>query len=114
MNKLIPFHQYAKKTDKFSFLSKTSVVVNEKGVPLGFIFGRDSFITFLEHFDSEFEKLVPDPKKAFNNPAGKLIDLIVEKLPLNPDFVRELKLSIKETKKTDWIPMEEVKRFLHV
>lgn len=114
MVKLIPFTKFADKAGKSKFLSKTSVLVDKKGIPLGFFFGRDSFISFLEYIDAEFEKRVADPKKAFHNPAGIMIDMIEEKLPLNPDFVRDLKLSVAKTKKSDWIPLEEVRRILHV
>ena len=81
---------------------------------MGFVFGRDSFISFLEHIDSEFEKKVDDPKKAFDNPAGKLIDLIEEKLPLNPKFIKDLRSSIEDAKKNNWIPLEKVAQLLHV
>lgn len=114
MNKLIPFAQFSKKAKEMHLLSDTSIVVSGKGVPLGFVFGRDAFISFLEHMDEEFEKKVNDPKKAFENPAGRLIDLIEEKLSLNPNFVKEFKKSIVETKKSDWIPFSEVARSLHV
>lgn len=99
---------------RFPFLSHTSVIVDGKSIPLGFVFGRDSFISFLEHIDSEFESRVKDPKQAFDNPAGRLIDLIEEKLPVSPHFIRDLKQSLIKTKKFDWIPFEEVIRSLHV
>ncbi|SRR6266567_7785082 len=114
MNKLVPFTKFSKKAEKLSFLSNTSVVVDDKGVPAGFVFGRDAFIALLEHIDDAFEDRVKDQKQAYNNPAGKLIDLIEENLPLNPDFVEELKASQKKTKKSDWIPLEDVVRSLHV
>lgn len=116
MNKLIPFTKFSKKGNgsKLRFLSNTSVIVDGKDSPLGFVFGRDSFISFLEHIDSEFEKKVKDPRQAFNNPAGRLIDLIEERLPVNPNFIKDLKLSLTKTKKSDWIPIEEVIRSLHV
>lgn len=114
MNKLVPFRQFSKKANRLSFLSNTSVVVDKKGHPLGFVFGRDAFISLLEHIDAEFEKNVMDPKQAYNNPAGKLIDIIEEKMPLNPAFVKSLKSSVSKTKKSDWIPFEDVLRFLHV
>ena len=114
MNKLIPFAKFSKKAKKLHFLSNTSIVINGKGLPLGFVFGRDAFISFLEHIDEEFEKKVDDPKRAFNNPAGRLIDLIEEKLSVNPNFVKELKRSITETKRPKWIPFDEVIRSLHV
>ena len=114
MNKLIPFAKFSGKAKKISFLSNASVVVDRKGVPLGFVFGRDSFISFLEHIDGEFEKKVDDPKKAFDNPAGKLIDLIEERLPINPKFIKDLKSSIAEVKKNNWIPFERVAQLLHV
>lgn len=113
MNKLIPFAKFSKKRGKLSFLSKTSVVIDEKGIPVGFMFGRDSFISFLEHIDAEFEKKVKDQKKAFANPAGKLIDLIEETLPVNPRFVHDLKSSLAKTKQSDWISLEDVVSALH-
>lgn len=114
MNKLVPFTKFSKKAGRLSFLSKASVVVDREGTPLGFVFGRDAFITLLEHMDEAFEKSAKNKEKAYQNPAGKLIDLIEEKLPLNPDFVKELKSSFAKTKKSDWIPFEDVVRSLHV
>ena len=114
MNKLIPFTKFASKAKKSSFLSNASVVVDTKGVPMGFVFGRDSFISFLERIDSEFEKKVDDQKRAFDNPAGRLIDLIEEKLPLNPKFINDLKLSLTKTKKPEWIPFGDVVKSLNV
>lgn len=114
MNKLIPFAKFSKRTKKSSFLSNASVVIDRKGVPLGFVFGRDSFISFLERIDSEFEKKVKNPRQAFDNPAGKLIDLIEERLPIKPAFIKDLKSSIAETKKNNWIPFEKVAQLLHV
>lgn len=114
MNKLVPFKNVFRKTEKIPSLSETSVVVDKKGVPLGFVFGRDSFIAFLEHLDTEFEKRVSDPHVAYDNPAGKLIDLIESKLPLRKEFVQELEKSIRETRKKDWIPFADVVRSLHV
>ncbi len=113
MNKLIPFSKFSKNTAEISSLSDTSVVVDSKGAPLGFVFGRDSFISLLEHMDSEFEKSVKDQKKAYSNPAGKLIDLIEEKLSVNPDLIKDLKSSFKD-KKTKWIPIEQIVQSLHV
>lgn len=114
MNKLIPFSQFAKPNGNLATLSNTSVVVDKSGVPLGFVFGRDSFISLCTTLDNEFEKRVSDSKKAYDNPAGKLIDLIEERLPVNPNFTKDLKLSIKNAKKSGWIPLEEIVRRLHV
>lgn len=114
MNKLIPFGEFSKKANKLSFLSSASVVVDEKKTPLGFVFGRDVFISLLAHIDDEFEKRVNNPNKAFDNPAGRLIDLIEEKLSVNPSFVKELKKSISKKEKSDWIPFEEVIMSLNV
>ena len=93
--------------------SETKVVVDGDGTPLGFVFGRNAFIDFLERIDSEFQDKVKDQKKAHANPAGKLIDLIEERLPLNPDFVKDLKKSISARKK-DWIPLDQIAKSLHV
>lgn len=112
-NKLVPFKKFSDEAEKFN-LSDTSVMVDKKGIPLGFVFGRDSFISFLEYIDSEFEKKVKDPKIAFDNPAGRLIDLIEGKLPLNPRFVQDLKSSISKTRKSDWISLDEVSHSLNV
>ncbi len=114
MNKLIPISKFYKNAKQITHLSQTSVVIDEKGNPIGFVFGRDAFISALEHFDEAFEEMVKDQKLAYNNPAGKLIDIIEEKLPLNPNFVKGLKKTVKETKKHEWIPFEEVVRSLHV
>lgn len=114
MNKLIPFKKYSKNTKELDFLAHTSVVVDEKNTPLGFVFGRDAFISLLEYFDENYEKSAIDRKLGHDNPAGRLIDLIEEKLPLNPDFVKELKTSVKKTKKQDWIPMDELIHSLNV
>lgn len=113
MNKLIPFKKFSEKADKFN-LSDTSVVVDKKGTPVGFVFGRDSFISLCTIIDEEFEKKVSDPKKAYDNPAGRIIDLIEEKLPVNPKFKAELKDSIQSAKKTRWIPLDEITSALNV
>lgn len=110
MNKLIPFKKFSPK----NHLSGAKIVIDEKNIPLQFIFGRDSFISFLEYIDSEFEKNVSDPEKAYNNPAGKLIDLIEERLPLRAEFIKDLKTSIEGSKKTKSIPLDDVIRSLNV
>lgn len=102
------------KIKSIPYLSKSSVIIDKNKNPVGFVFGRDAFISFLEHIDEEFEKQVSDPKKYFKNPAGKLIDAIEEKLPLNPDFINELKLTITSTKKSDYIPIEKILKNIHV
>lgn len=114
MNKLIPFAKFSKKAERLHLLSNTSIIINEKGTPLGFVFGTDAFVSFLEYMDEEFEKKVDDPRKAFNNPAGRLIDLIEERLLVNPDFIKELKKSVASIKKSDWIPFDEVLKSLNV
>ena len=114
MSKLIPFKKFTKKANKFPLLSEMSVVVDEVGVPLGFVFGRDSFISFLESMDERFEEGFENPQKAFDNPAGRLIDLIEERLPLKPSFIRNLKATLRETKKSEWISLEKIKQSLHV
>lgn len=114
MNKVVPFKKFSKKAQEIVPSADTSVVVDGKGIPLGFIFGRDAFISFLEYIDNEFEKNLDDPEKAFNNPAGKLIDLIEEKLPVNPKFVKEIKEARANAKRTGWVSLEEIERSLNV
>ena len=114
MNKLVPFGKFVKIPTKLSFLSSTSVVIDKKGSPLGFVFGRDSFITFLQHIDSEFEKTAKHEELVFHNPAGKLIDLIEDRLPLNPRFVEDLKQSLHNAEKSGWISFEDIKKSLNV
>lgn len=110
MNKLVPFSKFSPKAS----LSGASVVMNGKNTPLGFVFGRDSFISFLQRIDDEFEKRIATPKLAFDNPAGRLIDLIEERLPLNPKFVKDLKSSISRKDKSSWISLDQLSRSLHV
>jgi len=102
------------KIKSMPYLSETSVIVDEKKIPLGFVFGRDAFITMLEHIDDEFDKKVTDPKKYFDNPAGKLIDAIEAKLPLNPTFINDLKLTINSTDKSKYIPIDDIIKHIHV
>ena len=94
--------------------SGASVVMDGKNTPIQFIFGRDAFISFLEHIDSEFEKNISNPDIAYNNPAGKLIDLIEERLPLHPKFVKDLKESISKSRKSKTYSLDEVIRSLNV
>lgn len=108
MNKLVPFSKFTGSIKGQHFLSKTFVVVDENNIPLGFVFGRDSFISFCTTLDNDFEKKVKDLKKAYDNPAGKLIDLIEERLPINPAFTKKLKSSISQAKKSGWIPLETI------
>ena len=68
----------------------------------------------MEYIYNEFEKRIEDPKLAYDNPAGKLIDLIETKLPLNPKFVKDLKSSISKTRKSDWISLDEISYSLNV
>lgn len=84
MNELVLFGKLVKIPAKLSFLSLTSVVVDREGTLLEFLFGRDVSISFFEHMDSEFEKMAERKDAAFNNPAGKLRDLIEDKLSFNP------------------------------
>lgn len=116
MNKLIPFNQFLsiKKTNELYPLAKTSVVINNDGMPVGFVFGRDAFISFLEKIDEAFETKTGNSKNAYDNPAGNLIDLIEEKTPLNPQFVKDLKKSVSRAKKQNWIPLKDVMQSLHV
>jgi hypothetical protein len=110
MNKLVPLSKFSKKAGKLS-PSRTGVIVDKNGTPLGFVFGRNSFIDFLEKIDSEFQDKVKNPKHAYNNPAGKLIDLIEESLPLNPKFIKSLKESV--SKKQDFIPLDVISKNLN-
>jgi len=48
MNKLIPLSKFSKKAEKLLSPSQTDVIVDKNGIPLGFVFGRNSFIDFLE------------------------------------------------------------------
>lgn len=112
MNKLIPFSKFSKKVTRIP--SGASVLMDERNIPLQFIFGRDAFISFLEYIDSEFEKNIPNPDIAYNNPAGKLIDLIEERLPLNPKFVKDLKESVAKSKKSKSYSLDEVISSLNV
>jgi hypothetical protein len=112
MNKIVPFKKFSKKSSMIP--SGSSVIMNEDNIPSGFVFSTDAFISLCTIIDEEFEKNVKDPAKAFNNPAGKLIDLIEGKLPINPEFAKELKVSIQKTKKKELISLEEISHVLNV
>ena len=113
MNKLVPFSQFSKiNTGQQSLLSNASVIVNGKGVPLGFFFGRDSFISLMTIIDEQFEKSASAKATIHDSVAGKIIDVIEEQLPLNPHFVSELRESIEEAKKSGWIPLSEIRESL--
>ena len=112
MNKLVSLSRFSKQlTD---ILPGAFVVVNQKNYPLGYVFGNNAFISLLTKIDGEFEDKVVDPKKAYDNYAGRLIDLIEGKLPVNSEFSEELKESIKEAKREGWIPFEEIVQSLNV
>ena len=114
MNKIIPFNKISKNKKEFSYLSKSFAVVNGKGIPVGFVFGRDSFITFLELIDDEFESSVKNTNLAYGNPAGRLIDFIEEKLTVKDSFKKELKESILDADEKGWIPVDDVIEALNV
>lgn len=107
-NKLVPISKFFKLEDKLSFLSNVSIVADKNNVPLGFVFGRDSFISLLERIDEQFEKKAKYPKDAYNNLAGKLIDLIEQKLPINPEFIHELRESITAAQKRGWVSFSKI------
>ena len=107
MNRLVSLAKLTKTKKTFPLSSRISVIVNSKRTPLGFVFGRDSFIAFLEKIDEEFEAKVKDPKQAYNNLAGRLMDLIEEKLI-------KMRKSLQETKKNGWIPLDEISELLNV
>jgi len=111
--KIIALTKYAK-IKSMPYLAKTSIIMDKNNNPVGFLFGRDAFISFLEHIDEEFETRVTDPKKYFDNPAGKLIDAIEAKLPLNPTFINDLKLTINSTDKSKYIPIDDIIKHIHV
>ena len=113
MNKLVPFSKIVKITKNLSPFSSASVVVDEKKRPLGFFFGRDTFISLMTVVDQQFEEKVSDPKKAYDNYAGKVIDLIEEKLPIKKEFIKDLKNSIKEANKEGWLPLQKIQKLTH-
>lgn len=114
MDKIVPFNKISNLNGEKRLLAGMSVVVNKKGTPMGFVFGRDSFITLLSQIDEQFENNVFDQKKAFDNFAGRIIDIIEEKLPIRKSFLAGMKISISEAKKTGWIPLTDLKHALNV
>lgn len=99
MNKIVPFDKIAKLNGEKKLLAGALVVVDRKGIPVGFVFGRDSFISLLSKIDEQYEGKVADPKKAVDSFAGRIIDIIEEKLPVKKSFVTELRESITEANK---------------
>ena len=114
MNKLVSFTKAVKLKGNLSLLSDASIVIDDKKRPLGFFFGRDTFISLMTIVDEQFEDQVSDPKKAYDNYAGKIIDLIEQKLQVKKEFVKDLKVSIKEANKEGWLPMQEIQKLVNV
>lgn len=112
-NKLVPVSRVFPKKNDLADFSAVSVVVDEHDVPHGFVFGRESFISFLQALDDEFETQSSSEEAAHNNMAGRLIDMIEERLPMKKSFVQDLKRSVKATKNTDWIPFDDVIQSVH-
>lgn len=111
MNKLIPFSRFTKvDADRRGLLADASVVVSDNRIPLGFFFGRDTFISLMTVIDEQFEKTAASKRNAYDNFAGKIIDLIEEKLPVDPNFVSDLRLSIKQAKENGWVPLSEIRK----
>ena len=59
--KLVALTKFAK-IKSMPYLSETSVIMDKNKTPLGFVFGRDAFITMLEHIDDEFDNRITDQK----------------------------------------------------
>ncbi|MCL4389859.1 MAG: hypothetical protein M1484_00760 [Patescibacteria group bacterium] len=114
MNKLVSLSKFSGSGKKLPMLSDASVVVDERGIPLGFFFGRDSLISLLSKIDEQFENKVGNQRLAYDNYAGRIIDLIEEKLPVRPEFVDDLKRSIADAKKQGWVSMNELRSTLNV
>lgn len=115
MNRLVPFSKFSRlDSGKQKLLSNASAIVDEKGLPLGFFFGRDSFISLMTIINEQFESSAVDPKAAYNNFAGKIIDLIEEKLPVKAEFVADLRESIAKAQKSGWVPLSEIHRAIRI
>lgn len=113
MNKLVPFSKFSRVDGgKQKLLSNASVVVDKKGLPLGFFFGRDSLISLMTIIDEQFEKSSSDSTLVFNNFAGKIIDLIEEKLPVKQSFISDLKESIEKAQKSGWVPLSQIRKVI--
>jgi hypothetical protein len=115
MNKLVPFTKFSNSDLKTkNLLGNASVVVDKRGVPLGFFFGRDTFVSLLTAIDEQFEKKARNAKEAYDNFAGRIIDLIEEKLPVNPSFIKDMETSITEARKKGWVSLQEVSKTLNI
>lgn len=111
--KLVPWNRIApKRVFPVKKGSRAGVIVDNKGVPLLFLFDTAAFLDILSEID---EKLVDklstqDYHSKDSNPAGWLIDTIESKLPLKPEYIQSLKQAISEAKKKGWIPFEEIEQ----
>lgn len=112
MNFLVPLNQAIKQSPSTLSDAGSFSINNTDGIPIGFAFKRDSFVGFLEMIDADFEKKIPDQKKAFDNPAGRLIDAIEEQLPINQQFIQDLEQSHAQTQPDDWIPLKQLETVL--
>lgn len=108
MNKLIPFNKFTKRNKGNSPLDSASIAVDEQNIPIGFFFGRDAFISLMTVIDEQFEQTAKTSKDAYNNFAGKAIDLIEETLPVSAEFAKTLEKSIADAQKKGWISFDEV------
>ena len=92
--------------------SKAAVVVGRQGIPKLFIFDTFAFLDVLSKIDEVlFEKLSAEDYYSKNiNPSGWLIDTIESKLPVNENYAKSLKSSIREAKKKGWIPFELIEK----
>lgn len=115
MNKLVSFSKFSNKDLKTkNLLSNASVVIDGRGIPLGFFFGRDTLISLMTAIDEQFEKKARNARDAYDNFAGRVIDLIEEKLPVNPSFVKDMEISINDARKKGWVTLQEVSKTLNI
>jgi hypothetical protein len=109
MNRLVPVKKFIGRDAKANkLIGQASVVMDDRGLPVGFFFGRDTFISLLTAIDEQFEKKSKNLREGYDNFAGRIIDVIEERLPVNPKFVREMESSILDAQKHGWVDISQI------
>lgn len=107
MPQLIKYTDFLNKKEKL-MQENAYVITDKQSHPMGFAFGKDAFIQLLEKMDEYYQDMIPDQRKAYTNPAGRLIDQIEEYIPLKEHFIQDVADTAQQTDTQSWIPFKEI------
>ena len=90
--------------------SRAGMIVDKSGVPQLFIFDTPAFLDILSAIDEALIDRLSDEEyhSKAANPAGRMIDEIEARLPLNPEYVHSLKNAVKEANTKGWVPFSKI------